>query len=269
MFVRLLARAVAASAWLDRGYRLFDRARSRFVLAFAGDRFFDAYNDLAYGTTGIYRADSPEFRRELFGWEKAAIDRFFPRPPATILVGGVGGGREAFALQDLGYTVVAFDPSARLLASARGRTVAGVSGASVTMLAGGYQDLPTLNALSGEGRVELLRLAPFAGAVLGWASFSHLHSDRARVDALKRMGDLTRGPILLSYFGRSTRTNNSGKEGPAAAARGKNSDAVFSVQVGYYRVLAENEVEALAAEAGLKVLSIVSEGDFPHAVLTK
>jgi hypothetical protein len=62
---------------------------------------------------------------------------------------------------------------------------------------------------------------------------------------------------------------DSEKAGRVDAAGGRDSDAVFSVQVGYYRVLADNDVEALAAQAGLKVLSMVSEGDWPHAVLGK
>ena len=106
-----LARGVHFSNIVDRTSRRFDRLRSALLVAFASDSFLDEYNALTYGLENSYRADSAAFRRGLFDWEERAVERFFPRPPARVLVGGAGGGREAFALHEKGYTVVAFDPA--------------------------------------------------------------------------------------------------------------------------------------------------------------
>ena len=48
----------------------------------------------------------------LYPWETDWFERRLPSPPASILIGAAGGGREAAALRDLGYQVRAFEPSA-------------------------------------------------------------------------------------------------------------------------------------------------------------
>src|SRR5512142_2340602 len=106
---RFGARLIRATLLVDRIYLLFDRVRGHIVPRLASDEVVAAYNDLAYGQTQAYRADSSAFRRGLFGWEKEAIARFFPAAPARVLVGGAGGGREVFALAEMGYEVVAFE----------------------------------------------------------------------------------------------------------------------------------------------------------------
>jgi len=271
LLISLGARLVAATASVDRVYRLFDRLRSRTVLALGTDGFFDSYNDFCYGRTALYRADSPAFRRSLFDWERAAISRFFPPPPARVLVGGVGGGREAFGLADLGYSVAAFDPSPRLVSSMLGAL--GPLRRVVEVFEGGFGNLPRLRSAGRAGEVtDLSARARFDAAVLGWASFSHLRHDRDRVEALRGMARLTCGPILVSYFGRmddeagsetessATARSRSGRHGPGAN---------FSVQVGFYRALAQSEVRRVVAEAGLDVVAIDGSTEWPHAIVRK
>ncbi len=114
---RLLARAIHASVVVDRAARRFDQARYALVTRLASHAVLDAFNDLAYERTPVYRAGAPEFRQALFNWEIEAIARAFPDPPGRVLVGGAGGGREAFAVASRGYQVVAFEPSAALAQS--------------------------------------------------------------------------------------------------------------------------------------------------------
>ena len=97
--------------------------RSELVLAMAGDDVLDRYNDLMYSSAGDYDPTSPEFLDFLFPWEESVVERFFPRPPARVLVGAAGAGREAFALARLGYEVVAFEPAPGL-ARSNPRTIA-------------------------------------------------------------------------------------------------------------------------------------------------
>src|SRR5689334_5830463 len=108
------ARLLRASAGVDRAYRWFDRLRSELVAALASDETLDRHNAYAYAGPR-YRPGSSAFRADLFPFEEAALERFFPEPPAEILIGGAGGGREALALAERGYAVVAFDPVARLV----------------------------------------------------------------------------------------------------------------------------------------------------------
>lgn len=271
LIISLGARLVAATASVDRVYRLFDRLRSRAVLALGTDGFFGWYNDFCYGRTALYRADSPAFRRGLFDWERAAISRFFPSPPATVLVGGVGGGREAFGLAELGYLVAAFDPSRRLVSSMREQL--GALHGAIEIFEGGFEDLPRLGPAGRAGvPTDLRARARFDAAVLGWASFSHLRHDRGRVEALRGMASLTHGPILVSYFGR-TEAEAGSETGPAGSVQSRSGKhgpgANFSVQVGFYRALAEPEVRRVVAEAGLEVVAIDATTNWPHAIVRK
>lgn len=271
LLISLGARLVGATASVDRAYRLFDRLRSRTVLALGTDGFFDWYNDFCYGRTPLYRADSPAFRRGLFDWERAAISRFFPAPPASVLVGGVGGGREAFGLAELGYAVAAFDPSQRLASSMIEKL--GPLHRAIEVFEGGFGDLPRLRTAGRGGPItDLSARARFEAAVLGWASFSHLRHDRDRVEALREMARLTRGPILVSYFGR-TEAEAESETGPGGSVPGRSAQhgpgASFSVQVGFYRALAESEVRRVVAEAGLEVAAIDGTTNWPHAIVRK
>jgi hypothetical protein len=63
----------------------------------------DAYNALAYGHRRPTSQAAKAFRDELFPWECAPFDVFFPSPPARVLIGGAGGGREALQLAARGY----------------------------------------------------------------------------------------------------------------------------------------------------------------------
>src|SRR5215210_627639 len=151
-------RFILATRSLDRGYRLMDRLRSELVLAFASDETLDRFNDLAYSHSTEYDPGSSAYRASLFPWEESVIERFFPQPPARVLIGGAGSGREAFALLELGYEVVAFEPSVGLLRSMtdRVRTDTGLRAYRA-----GFEDLPSLApAVPGQEATSLERMAP-------------------------------------------------------------------------------------------------------------
>lgn len=261
-----IARAVHLTSAADRAYRLFDRTRSTLVLAFASDEFLDEYNRIAYGRSESYRAGAATFRAGLFDWEREAIDRYFPPPPGRVLVGGAGGGREAFALVERGYTVVAFDPADALVDSMRATAPAGLRACR-----GGYGDLPHLEDVEGR-TVDLATGAPFDAAIVGWSSFSHLRSDGERLDALRRLGALTRGPILVSYFAQG----GDGRPGTSGGSIGRwirrrrdaRGPSVFSVRIGYYRLLTHDDMESFVRNAGLDVAGADRDGNWPYVVAT-
>jgi hypothetical protein len=262
------ARAVRLTHLVDRAYRRFDRLRSALVVSFASDRFFDEYNSLAYSSTENYQPDSEAFRSGLFDWEEDAVRRYFPAPPARVLVGGAGGGREPFALADKGYTVVAFDPAEPLV---RGMAAAR-SDARLRAYCGSYSEMPILRGVGGEA-LDLRYEPHFDAAIVGWSSFSHLRSDGERVEALRAFGAVTKGPILVSYFPDPAAT-----DAPPSGGRlrrwlrersRRRGPSVFSIQIGYYRLLRHADVEDLVRRAGLSVIGAERGGNWPYVVVRR
>ncbi len=252
---RFLARTVWTTRFVDRLYGKFDTLRSRLILRHGSDAFHDAFNDATYGGQRAYRPGSAAFKTDLFPWEARIIDAHFPKPPASLLIGGAGGGREALALEARGYAVIAFEPAPALAAafhdSLSGRTVA------IEVLVGRYQDLPVLHAVAGsKGAVDLRQRAPFDAAIIGWSSFSHIRTDAGRVETLRQMAALTRGPILLSYFSMM-------EERVSSPSRRES----FAMQVGFFRQLTEADVRGMVEQAGLELIAIKHGDGWPCAVV--
>jgi hypothetical protein len=235
---------------VDRGYRLFDRLRSKIVLACASDAFYDVYNHLTYARQDVYRAETETFRSSLFPFEERAISQHFPSPLGAVLVGAAGGGREVLALARRGYQVVAFEP-AQLLAVSMARAC---NKLRVEAFIGRYEDLPFVSSLAQpQVVIDLRSRAPFEAAIIGWTSFSHLRSDELCIETLRQIGRLTTGPILVSWL----------------PAGGSNAAAIpqFSLCIGYYRTFSGVEIRALSERAGLEVVHLDDKDNWPHAVL--
>jgi hypothetical protein len=243
----LWARLVLATSFVDRCYHLFDRMRSRMVLACASENFYDIYNDLTYSQQGAYRTGAISFRSSLFPFEERAISRYFPAPPGTVLVGAAGGGREALVLARNGYRVVAFEP-----ASALAIALARFSGElPIEVFVGRYEQLPLVSPLDcATVSIDLRSRAPFAAGILGWGSFSHLRSDEQCIETLKQFSGLTRGPILVSYNAAI------GDPGPR-----------FDWAIGYHRKFSSANIQEFAKRAALRILHFDDEDNWPHAVL--
>jgi len=245
----LLARTVYATMLIDHGYRVFDRVRSRMVLACASEEFYETINDFSYGGQDCFRPGSKSFLSSLFPFEERAISRYFPSPPAIVLIGGAGGGREALVLARRGYRIVAFDPISSLITA-----LARVCGElPIETFVGRYEQLPMVSSLGHAAvKVDLRPRGPFAAAILGWASFSNLRSDQHRVETLKQFGDLTDGPILVSYFPSSV----------------EGSRAQFSPNLGYYQPFSSTEFRALVERAALNIIYLEDRPDsWGHAVV--
>jgi hypothetical protein len=248
----LFVRAVRCTLIIDRAFNIFDRLRSKIVLACAPDAFYDLYNDLAFGSENVFRAGNKAFRSGLFDFEERSITRHFPRPPGTVLVGAAGGGREALALANRGYRVVAFEPALPLASS----LAQNCGELPIEIFLGRYEELPRVSSLTHpHGDIDLCSRAPFLAAILGWSSFSHLRSDDRCVETLRHFGRLTHGPILVSYFPATM--------GGSTAEAG----ARFSMRIGYYRTFSAAEIREFAERAGLEVIELSEEENWPHAVL--
>lgn len=135
----------------------------------------------------------------LYSWEESWYERDLPAPPARVLVGGCGAGREMLALLQRGYDVSGFEPAASLFQSAR-RNVSNpvkanpvkANPAKVWQLR--YEDLANTTACR-----ELMADGPYAAVILGWGSFSHVLEPGMRERVVQVLGRLCpTGPILLS-----------------------------------------------------------------------
>jgi hypothetical protein len=262
----VIARLLRATTLVDRAYRVFDGVRRELVLTYASDRVLESYSALSYAATDTYHPGSPNFRSTVFAWEERVFSAVFPRPPARVLVGAAGGGREALALAERGFAVVAFEPSDLVQHIPRGRAAPG----DVAIYRASYSELPIVRALDGT-TVDLREEGPFDAGVIGWGSFSHLVSDADRVRLLKDYAALVRGPILVSFLGTAA---------PAAAPTGlrrvllsrrreRRPGVVFWVDFGMCRQLSEGDFRGLAEEAGVEVLDLDAAGDWPNAVVSR
>jgi len=260
---RLLARAILATKTVDTAYRRFDRLRSRAVVRWATRGVMTEFNAMAYERDDVYHPATERFRRRLFPWEAAAVRDHFDPPPGRVLLGGAGGGREAFALAERGYEVVAFEPAPELAEAMADRAA---SMPLVRAFRAGYEDLPQLFSPSPtEEGAHLRDLGPFAAAVMGWGSFSHLATRAARIDALRVVGEATTGPLLVSFldFG-----------GPDVGNAGRDEDGAenFSIFIGYYHTMGVRELEELVRAAGLEIVALntdETDSTWPHAVLRR
>jgi len=267
----IVARAIRATMMVDTAAMRFDRIRSAVVTRFASDTVLDAYNALTYDAAPVYQAGSEVFRQGLFNWEQEMIAAAFPEPPAKVLVGGAGGGREAFALSAKGYDVAAFDPSPGL---ARSMIDHAPPGGRVEPLIGRYEDLPRLCRAADSVPVDLAAGPPYQAAVFGWTSYSHIRTRATRVTALRAMAALTAGPVAVSFFlARPRLEHRPGRARRIASALGfqSNGDA-FTPFIGFYHYSSASDIQSEVAEAGLEIVHASYDdldGRWPYLVLRR
>ncbi|MFB3855256.1 MAG: class I SAM-dependent methyltransferase [Vicinamibacterales bacterium] len=286
--IALGARLLRATRVVDTAARLFDRLRSRLVVSLASDRFLHEYNDLAYGKSDRYVLSASD--ASLMPWEDEVVERFFPKSPARLLIGGAGGGREVFALARRGYEIVAFDPSPLMVSS----MAAQIGCQPILAFRARFETLPLLESASTRGRghdssdetrpasdcavTNLSEMGRFDAALLGLTSFSHLRYENDRIKVLAEFARVTAGPIVLSFFHApapgAISPHRSKRRGKALAhfAAGRlpapEGDR-FSIGIGYYHTFRRDELERLFERASLSILHLDLEANWSHAVVIR
>jgi len=141
-----------------------------------------------YRTQRQYR-DAQNQGSGLLRFEERMLDRYFPAPPARLLLHGAGGGRELFALLEQGYQLDAFEPVLELATAANRRLRVGV---------------PRVQSASIQDWCATRRMGPlcrYDGVIVGWAAWTHLIRQSDRLAALRCFAEACpRGPLLLSFF---------------------------------------------------------------------
>ena len=267
---RLGALLLRGTVVVDRAYEYYCRARSLVVTAAVGDGVLGAYSDLAHGNTPVYDAASPQFRESLFGWEEEMIRQVFPAAPGRVLVGGAGGGREAFQLAARGYEVVAFEPSLVLAGSMADR--ARQLGSAVRAFLGRYEDLPTVRTPDGRSVVDLGGMRKWDAALIGWTSYSHLRRSTDRSAALKAMAALTDGPVVASFYTRPATPVRGGLRGRLDTLGRRTGGDAFSPYIGFYHWSSPDELANEVKAAGLITVAQCweyTDGRWPWIAVTR
>jgi hypothetical protein len=265
----ICARLILATRFIDKSYRVIDRARSALVLALASDAVLVRFNSLAFGGDETYQPSSSMFRGYLFPWEENAVTAYFPQPPARVLIGGAGGGREVLALAEMGYEVVAFEPSAVLTAAMAVRVAKGLN---TRVYRASYEDMPWLfPARPGEPCGSLEAEPDFDAAILGWGSYSHLRTEEQRIRTLSSFAHHVRGPILVSFyqFASNKMASKARTERVRRLLKIEPGDR-FSVYIGFTHDVSAGELTTVAERSGLSIVHLNEDSrdtNWPHAVL--
>ena len=115
------ARLLSWSFELDRVARVFAIAREALAFPILAENDWLELGRSLYGHSSKYSAGSEHNESGLFSFQRSAIEAAFPPPPASILVGACGGGRELFALLERRYRMAAaYDPVATFIEALRG-----------------------------------------------------------------------------------------------------------------------------------------------------
>ena len=261
-----------ATRAIDSAQGHFERLRSDVLAARLSDSTLDRFNDLAYGADGRYRQAGGAFWDYLFPSEEEVWRDFLPSPPARVLVGGAGAGREVAALVERGYDIVAFEPSDVLVERLAARHLE-----RAQVYRGAYEELPYVRRFPDGRRIDLRSLAPFDAGLLGWGSFSHLRHDHHRVATLRAYGELTDGPVVVSFLRVRPEEGHLHTPGPPRLHRrhrrrdGRAPEDRFSAYFGFYHPIGRTEFEAAAQSADMAVVETALGADdrWPHAVIRR
>jgi hypothetical protein len=205
-------------------------------------------------------------------WEEPWFAADLPRAPARLLVGAAGKGRETKVLAERGYDVVAFDP-VEAFVKIGGRTP------SVRFFTGSYHDL--IDPASAGARRFCLAVesaAPFDAVLLGLGSFSHLLSEKERVDLLARCRSFCpAGPVLASFLLTETEDSRAtsrarmlglalGQTLTGRSVKSRERDSV-DYHTGFSHSFTPQEIHEVAGLAGYSVarLEPQRQGVLPHA----
>lgn len=228
-------------------------------------------------TASIYSAGRGSGRATLFPWEEPWLARDLPPPPARVLLGGAGRGRETRWLLDRGYTVLAFDPAHQSVvlhgqacpeAHCIELDYEALARASQAQRAGETAAIP-------ESAAQVLAGAPYDAALLGWGSLTHVLEDRSQDALFEALAALVPGgPILASFFMGSMpplgRASGLGSRlgrvlGPAEHAYASDNDRVRCMaHLGFVYSFDNARLEQLAQCAG-RTLELHEHSAYPHA----
>lgn len=190
-----LARLIGWSFELDRVVRAAAIVREELAFRLLAEPDWLELGRVMYGRAQRYRRGSAHNESGLFAFECDAIERFFPPPPAAILVGACGGGREVFGLIARGFRVAAaYDPVAPFIDALR--TDPRLHEVAHRLYVCSHQDFDATWSCTDRQPGDAID-----AVVVGWGSYTHVLGEKRRIDFLRALrAACPSGPVLLSFF---------------------------------------------------------------------
>lgn len=244
---------------LKQRLRIYANAlRDELILGYTKPQDWPRLTARAYNRNPGYRNEA--YNSSLYDWERDAIRDFFPPPPARILVGACGAGREMFALAGLGYQVAGFDPAQRLVQLC-------------------LKHVPASHLLQCwvQSYEQFLRDPPhevsnmtFDAGIIGFGSFAHLASTEERRNLLKAFQRRCQsGPLLMSWVAKrpgvpQLRVRRALRQLRIPTA---SSGDFYTANEGPMHHYDFEEILGLVQDANCRILRYNDTQNFPYAVL--
>jgi hypothetical protein len=190
------ARLMSWSFELDRIARVLAIAREELAFRSLDEKDWLEVSQSLYARAEKYSWASAHNESGLFAFERGAIEEHFPPPPASILVGACGGGRELFALVERGYHIAAaYDPVATFVEALREDPR--LFDLKARTCVGPHQAIESMVPVTDLRR----RGNPIDAVIIGWGSYTHILGAERRVEFLRALRKLCpHGPVLVSFF---------------------------------------------------------------------
>lgn len=253
---------------------LRDGVRDELLLAWIRHEDRAGLTAAVYAEQATYLPGGHRFKSGLFPWERRAFDLpIFPRS-GRVLIGAAGAGRELVALEERGFSVVAFDPCAPFADAAR--DVA--DPLKSTVLHASYADLVAATEGRGGPLASAIEGPPFDAVVLGWGSLSHVLPSTERTALLRAVRAIAPdAPVLTSFAiegDSSAPPESKGRirdtlrrvfgalHAPGVSEAGDH----FFLNGGFFAYLGRDEIVRLAWAAGYEVAHY-DDTSYPHAIL--
>lgn len=217
---------------------------------------FHYLDELNAGRTGKWASESHNMRG-LLDWEAKALKAWFPAS-GRLLLTAAGGGREALALEPMGYQLSASECNPALVSAANRHLEK--HGLTTRIEQCNRDEAP---ATSGK----------FDGVIVGWGSYTLIGTRRTRLKLLSKLaGYLDPGkPILLSYFKNEGTAGFADKVQRSVASTMRRLRRQAALERGdvmdwnYRYRFTDDEIRDELSTAGFQPAMVSDEG-YPHAV---
>lgn len=205
-----------------------------------------------------------------FSWEEKLFEGTLPPPPARVLIGAAGAGREAELLLARGYQVACFEPVRAMTDRMRVRLAERCrdAGSVLAIECCSYEELLRPDSAAGTAaRDALHRAGPFDICMFGWGSVSLIFSREERAEIIRLFRSLCpAGPILLSWIVSAPhRRSRERLRRVLGRMSGRTREFYYRWGAGFYEALRDEEIAELSRIADERIAFFATK-PYGHAL---